>query len=260
MCRKKVYLTIDDGPSKDFNNKIDFLSEKTIPAIFFCLGENLILYHSDVIKAVRKGFIIGNHSFNHTHFSDMSLDACKDSIWKADQIIDSIYQESGIARRFKLFRFPYFDQGGDSSGQAYEMKISKPPSEWFIYSNKEKRMAIQSFLKESGYIQPAFKGINTKFFIDNGLLQSIDIRCTFDQMEYFLGRDNAPYGMSTEEAILGRIDEDVPYLGRSLNRYETSDIILIHDEERTTALFYKIITRYLEKDFEFMGLENMALA
>jgi hypothetical protein len=91
-----------------------------------------------------------------------------------------------------------------------------------------------------------------KYFTDKNLMEGVDVRCTFDQMEYFLGMENAPYGMSEEEAILGRIDEDVPYGGRSLNCLETSDIILTHDEEKTTELFFKIINRYLEKNFEFM--------
>jgi precorrin-2 methylase len=60
--------------------------------------------------------------------------------------------------------------------------------------------------------------------------------------------------MCKEKAILHRIDEDVPYEGRSLNCLETSDIILIHDHEKTTRLFYKIIDRYLENKFEFLTL------
>ena len=31
---KQVYLTIDDGPSEDFKDKVDYLYERNIPAIF----------------------------------------------------------------------------------------------------------------------------------------------------------------------------------------------------------------------------------
>jgi peptidoglycan-N-acetylglucosamine deacetylase len=254
MAIKKVYLTIDDGPSREFREKVDFLYSRDIPAVFFCLGENLVRYEVDVVHAIRKGFIIGNHSFNHRYFSNMSLDDCKASILMADNIIEAVYNKSDRERPMKLFRFPHFDQGGDANSEEYEARWSKPQSEWFFYEREEKRAAIQDFLKELGYIQPEFKGINMKFFADKTLLKGVDIRCTFDQMEYYLGSENALYGMDKEENILGRIEEDVPYQGRSLNCFETSDIILIHDAEDTTELFYKIINRYVEKKFQFLML------
>jgi len=254
MKRKKVYLTIDDAPSKDFKEKIDFLYERNIPAVFFCLGDNIVIHEADVINAIRKGFIIGNHSFKHRHFSDMTLEECKDSIQKTDDIIESMYKSSGINRSMKLFRFPHFDRGGDISGDAYEKKWSKPQSEWFTFEKEDKIIAIQSFLREVGYAQPQFREINMRFFRDKTLMEGADVRCTFDQMEYYLGVKHAPYEMSKEENIIGRIDEDFPYEGRGLNCLETSDIILVHDDERTTELFYKIINRYKEKNFEFLML------
>lgn len=254
MVTKKVYLTIDDAPSKDFKEKVNFLYEKNIQAVFFCIGENLIKYEDDVVYAVRRGFIVGNHSFNHRYFSDMSLEECKVSINMTEEIIEGIYKKSGIERPMKLFRFPHFDQGGDINSEEYEGKWSEPQSEWSVYKNDDKRVAIQAFLNELGYTQPKFEGINIKFFSDKALMDGIDVRCTFDQMEYYLDQKNAPYGMSKEETILHRIDEDVPYEGRSLNCFETSDIVLIHDHEKTTRLFYKIIDRYLEKKFDFLIL------
>ncbi|MCM1988515.1 polysaccharide deacetylase family protein [Oceanirhabdus seepicola] len=259
MLTKKVYLTIDDAPSKDFREKVDYLYERNIPAIFFCIGENIIKYEEDVIYAIRKGFIIGNHSFNHKYFSNMTLVECKDSIKKTDDIIEELYIKSNIDRPMKLFRFPHFDQGGDLNSEAYEGKWSKPKCEWSVYEKNDKRLSIQEFLSELGYIQPKFEGINIKFFSDKTLMEGIDIRCTFDQMEYFLDVKDAPYGMYKEESILHRIDEDVPYEGRSLNCYETADIILIHDQEKTTRLFYEIIDRYLEKKFEFLKLTTIEI-
>ena len=254
MSRKKIYLTIDDGPSKDFREKVDFLSLRGISAVFFCLGENLEKQEEDILYAITKGFTIGNHSYKHKHFSDMDFEECKDSILKTDEIIELMYQCSCMRRPMKLFRFPHFDQGGDNSGLAYENKWAKPESEWFIYEREDKRTALQSFLRGLGYIQPRFKGINMKFFNDKTLLEGVDVRCTFDQMEYYLEKENAPYGMSKEETIMQRIDENVPYGGRTLNCPKTSDIILVHDHEETSELFYKIINRYQEKNFEFLKI------
>lgn len=254
MDRKRVYLTIDDAPSENFKEKVEFLYERNIPAVFFCIGENIMKHEDDVIYAIRKGFILGNHSFEHNHFSDMTLEECKNSILKTDEIIEKIYNQSGVKRPMKLFRFPNFDRGGDVSGEAYEKKWSKPYCEWFIYDKEDKMLEIQTFLKSLGYSQPQFSGINMKFFINKTLMKFVDVQCTFDQMEYFLGVKNAPYGMEKEETILARIDEDVPYEGRSLNCLETSDIILVHDQEKTTDIFYKIIDQYQKKNFQFLKL------
>ena len=251
---KKVYLTIDDAPSKDFKDKVDFLYRNKICATFFCVGENIKMQQENVAYAISKGFLIGNHSYNHPHFSDLSIDEGKESILLTDQIIDETYKMAGIERPIKVFRFPYFDRGGDESGKDYENKWTRPESERNIYKRDDRRMALQSFLKELGYVFPLFEGVNLKYFSDNKMFDYVDVGCTFDQMEYFLGLDNAPYGMDKEEAILARIDDKAPYEGRALNCLDTTDIILIHDHDYTSELFYKIINKYIDKKFEFLRL------
>jgi len=82
------------------------------------------------------------------------------------------------------------------------------------------------------------------------------MRATFDQAEYWLNNPNAPLGLSSEEAIMTRIEADSPYQGLSLNRLDTVDIILMHDHEHTTALFYRIIERYLEKGIQFLPISE----
>ncbi len=251
---KKVYLTIDDAPTKDFKDKFTYLRDKNIPAVFFCIGENIRKYEKDVIAAVKDGFIIGNHSLRHNYFSDMSIDECKESILETDKIINGIYKKAGITRKHYLIRFPHFDRGGEESSKQYENKFSRATSEWFIYPDEDKVNEVQFFLQELGYKQPDFIGLNLQYFVDKDMLNYIDVRCTFDQMEFLLDNPNAPYGLTDENAILHRIDEDEPYWGRSLNRNDTSDIILVHDMEHTTQLFYKIIDKYICKSFEFMEI------
>lgn len=253
---KQVYLTIDDAPSKDFKKKVDYLYKRNIKAIFFCIGQNMERYKEDVVYAINKGFIIGNHSYEHKHFSDLSMEEGKESIKKTDKIINEIYKMSGKERPIKVFRFPYLDQGGDNSGEDYESKWARPKREWSLFPRKERRMALQYFLKELGYTHPLFKGIKQEFLINEKIMDDIDVNCTFDQMEYYLGVKNAPYGMEKEEAILARIDEDVPFGGRALNYLDSSDIIMIHDHENTTDLFYKIIDKYIEKNFEFRDISE----
>lgn len=253
---KSAYLTIDDAPSLDFIAKVNYLHESNIPALFFCIGEFIEQHLPAIQHAIRLGFVIGNHSFHHPHFSDLSLDDCKQEIRDTDELINHVYANMGLERPGRYFRFPYFDTGGDVSGQAYEAKWSRPRSEWFKYEVPERRLAIQQYLMDLGYHQPAFKGINLRYSIDPRLLTSADVRATFDQAEYWLNKPDAPLGLSSEDAILARIDEDYPYQGRSLNRLDTVDIILMHDHEYTTALFYRIIARYTEKDIRFLAISK----
>jgi peptidoglycan-N-acetylglucosamine deacetylase len=256
MPIKKAYLTIDDAPSKDFRNKVDFLSNKNIPAIFFCWGENMAKYEEDLIYAIQKGFILGNHSWSHPHFSDLTLDECKQEIKSTDIVLDRVYQKSQIERAAKFFRFPYFDCGGSQKNSEIEKTTSKFVGENLFNSNEDKRKELQIYLQGLGYRQPNFQGITLNWVAESMLLHCFDIGCTFDQMEYWLDKPNAPFGLNKAETILARIDENYPEQGRALNDFRTTDIILIHDHnpDESVALFYKIIQRYQEKGICFLGV------
>ena len=249
---KKAYLTIDDAPSEDFLRKVNYLYQREIPVVFFCIGEKIEKRFDQLISAIKMGFIIENHSYSHKYFSDLSLNECKQEIQKTDQLIDTLYEKTGTHRNQKYFRFPYFDAGGYSSGADYEAHWSLPKDQWNQYPMKDKKDAIQEYLSELEYELPRFKGINEQYFSDS-LLKGLDVKCTFDQAEYFLGNENAPWNLSEENAILARIDEDFPFEGRSLNCFDTSDVILVHDHEYTTNLFFKIIDRYIEKGISFQS-------
>ena len=103
------YLTIDDAPSADFLNKVKLLTSKEIPALFFCRGQYLEERPDDGIYAIKKGFVLGNHSYSHPRFSELSLNECFQEIKQTDEIIDKIYQDADVTRPAKLFRFPYGD-------------------------------------------------------------------------------------------------------------------------------------------------------
>lgn len=253
---KKAYLTIDDAPSKDFRNKVDFLLNARIPAIFFCPGKQIPDYESDLIYAIQHGYIIGNHSFSHPYFSDLTLEESQFEIKRTDEIIEQLYQKSGVERPAKFFRFPFFDSGGDENGAEYRKQQSSYVRTRF--PREDKRKAIQSFLQELGYRQPNFQGINLRWFNQAGLLNRRDVLCTFDQQEYWLNKENAPRGLHKAENILARIDADNPEEGLALNDPGTTDIMLIHDHDYSAPvveLFYTIMRRYMEKGICFLRAE-----
>lgn len=251
---KQAYLTIDDAPSRDFAAKMEFLYRHGIPAIIFCEGRYIQQRGAELCAAIEHGFVIGNHSFDHPHFSDLSTKEARWQILLTDELIEQLYRQTKIGRPGKYFRFPYFDSGGNASGAAYEAKWSRPAAEWYTFEQADRRREIQAYLREMGYRQPEFEGIDLKYVDDKNMLADIDVRCTFDQAEYWLHNENAPWGLSDESAILARIEEDFHYEGRSLNREDTVDIILVHDHEKTTELFFKIVERYIEKGIRFLPI------
>ena len=110
---KKVLLTFDDGPSEHFDKLLSYLIKNNYKSIFFCLGKNLEIpkRRKQVIKAIKKGFLIGNHSYSHPNFNILSFKKAKEEIIKTDKIIEKIYQEAKVKRPIKLFRFPYLRRG-----------------------------------------------------------------------------------------------------------------------------------------------------
>ncbi len=102
---KVVYLTFDDGPSKNTDRIIDILKENGIKATFFVI-------HSydgceDKIKKIyESGNAVGLHSYTH----DFSIYSSEDSYFDdLNKISDLVYNATGT--RSKLVRFP----GGTSN-------------------------------------------------------------------------------------------------------------------------------------------------
>lgn len=131
---KKIILTFDDGPSSKFKQLLDYLTDNKHKAIFFILGKEVDSKNEKfLIKAINKGFLIGNHSYSHPNFSKILFEEAKKEILKTDKIIENLYRKSAKKRTLKIFRFPFGSQGG---------------------SNKS---IIQKFLKELGYKNPYYK-------------------------------------------------------------------------------------------------------
>ncbi|MBN2005875.1 MAG: polysaccharide deacetylase family protein [Anaerolineae bacterium] len=251
---KRAYLTIDDAPSRDFMPKMEYLHRRNIPAIFFCEGKRIRGNEEALQAAIQRGFLLGNHSYSHPHFSDLPVEECQQEILKTDELMDSLYRSAGVERPAKYFRFPYFDAGDSASGTAYESGQSAP-SEMLQRKYDDKRQKLQEYLRELGYRRPPFEGVNSRYF-GPALFSGVDVRCTYDQAEYWWNKADAPWGLSSEAAILARIEENDPYNGRPLNCDDTVNIILVHDHKETTGLFYKIIARYIEKGIQFLDIPH----
>ena len=63
---KIIYLTFDDGPTRDNTLSIlDRLDAKGIKATFFVQGKNVANYPDRIVATVERGHLVGCHSYSH---------------------------------------------------------------------------------------------------------------------------------------------------------------------------------------------------
>ena len=250
MVLKVGYLTIDDGPTADFRRKVKILKEKEYPAIFFCRGDRLRERLEDVIFAIKNGYVIGNHSYDHTKFSKLSLKECFQQIRETDELIDEIYKKADVTRPAKLFRFP----GGDK-GSNLDAEKGWPEDEGKVLFMR----GIQNYLKKLGYHQPIFENITYEWYKKAKLHLDYDVYWTYDTRDWqFMAEKDKPIPEVSKtdqyfniKQLKERMDEDVPEGCRGLNYKKSSDIILLHDYVGTEYLFEPLLEALSAKGLYF---------
>lgn len=116
---KRVFLTFDDGPTKEVTPHIlDILDKYNIKATFFVLGAR-VDQNPDILKReYESGHYIANHSYSHKYSKIYkSADAILEEYDKTEEAIRNAIGDSSYSSH--LFRFP-----GGSKGGPYE-KIKK---------------------------------------------------------------------------------------------------------------------------------------
>ncbi len=100
---KKLVLTFDDGPDRQFTGPIlDTLKQLQVPATFFVVGKNARANPDLVQREYDQGDEIGSHTFLHP-------DLGRVSDWRASLELDATQRaiESVVGRSTVLFRPPY---------------------------------------------------------------------------------------------------------------------------------------------------------
>lgn len=215
----RAVLRIDDSPSQITPEFVDYLCERNITPVIFAVGENLEKYFENAVYALKKGAVVGNHSYSHRHFGEISFDQCVCEITRCEKLLDELYYTAGIERRYRIFAFPYGDKGGE---------------------NKDK---LQDFLKENGFCRLDDREIAFGWYRENGLDKDIDSFWTFDFGEYMLPWENG----FTYQSIIERIHNQNPPSGGALLEKGSFHTVLIHDHEQTNRFmpeYYKAILDY----------------
>lgn len=115
---KRIYLTFDDGPSKEKTSEVlDILGAYDVKATFFLVGRYVDYYNKSVKAISEAGHAIGCHSYTHS-FKDLykSADSFSSEIetWET-----SIKKALGELPENKLFRFPGGSCEADNYAEVY---------------------------------------------------------------------------------------------------------------------------------------------
>lgn len=201
-------LTIDDIASENTPAIVDHLVSKGIKCVMFAWGELVESHFDEAVYALKKGMIVGNHSYSHPAFSKLTLDEAIAEIEKCEAVLDGLYKAAGAERRFRPFRFPYGDKGGE---------------------NKD---ALQKYLAEKGFDKLDDRSIPYQWWKDFGLSRDIDTLWTFDFGEYNI----RPGSGFTAEDVFARINDPAPAYGAPLLEDGGHHIILLHAHDETEKL------------------------
>ena len=249
---KDLYLTIDDGPSDHTDDLVDFLEDQSIPAILFVRGEFLSENPKPIVRAIEKGFSIGNHLYSHQRVSDLDFVTVVEEIEHTETMIDAAYVIAEKKREHKLLRFPHMDRGCGGQVVEYDKfpeyrevlksifleglnaKDTRPDNEML-----EKKHKIQIYLEREGYAQP-FKGITHSFFTETEMAGARDCLYTYSSCDWMLTpRHKGKWPQKSVQDLIGRMDR-TPYLHKD----DSADVLLIHDDRENLLDVTKSLVQY----------------
>lgn len=227
----KVIMTIDDIPQNITRTVIDCYQEMNIPFVMFGIGQDMEKREDDVIYALSRGVVVGNHTYTHPHISELSYEEGIEEIEKTEEILNRLYEKAGVERKYKLFRFPFIDKGGE---------------------NKDR---YQKYLREHGFMKIDDTEASTPVYLKDGHKKDIDVAPSIDLAEYMI-RPGSGVG----------IDEIYKYLELQLSTLSTdsTEIVLMHTHDETEEMvpgYYKLLAdKMLGLGLKFTGPEFISLS
>ena len=102
---------------------VSYLYKRKFGAILFCVGRRLSERQDAAIRAIRKGFIIGNHSYDHLDFNNLDSIQAQHQITSTDAIIEALYAKANLIRPAKYFRFPYGNRGSSLEAKQFNQEM-----------------------------------------------------------------------------------------------------------------------------------------
>lgn len=119
MQAKQIFLTFDDGPSKNVTIPIlDLLKQENVKANFFVLGSRVDLYPSIVKRAYEEGHYIANHGYSHKY--SQIYESANSVLYEYNRTNEAVKNAIGDQTyNTNIFRFP----GGSVGGKYNDLKL-----------------------------------------------------------------------------------------------------------------------------------------
>ena len=148
----KILLTFDDGPTEAATLRIlNFLRANKLKAVFFCVGNNIVLFPALAAKIIEGGHVIANHTMNHKLLTKMSREESIDEITPFNNLLKEKFNH-----KVKYFRPPHgrFNLRTNSILNELNMKCVMWNLLSFDYENNIEKVkyAIDNYLKENSII------------------------------------------------------------------------------------------------------------
>ena len=156
---KKLAITFDDGPDPRWTSKIlDILKEKHVPATFFVIGVDASQWPNLLKREYAEGNSIGNHTYTHPNFEEISPTQLKWELNLTQRLIGSTLGTKSI-----LFRPPY----GIDHQPEYAEEVSQLP-----YAQDMGYLIVGQRIDPHDWKQIGGKQVPAREIIDNTLRQA----------------------------------------------------------------------------------------
>ena len=226
-----------------------------VPALLFCRTDRAEANPAPLIRAVRKGFVLGNHSHSHRPAGALSFKEWKDDFEQAEAILTDIYARAGVQRPGLYYRFPYIDRGdGDRIERRFPALIravrnGQTPD----MPQTGKIQAIQDYLADKGFHQP-FQNITHPLYQIRDIAQAADCLFTYSTCDWMLTPRHLQkdWPHKSIDDLKTAIDTD-PYLSQKAPQDTNRHIILLHDQDGLLNTAQALIGHMLDQGFDFIG-------
>ncbi|MCC7027352.1 MAG: prolyl oligopeptidase family serine peptidase [Saprospiraceae bacterium] len=237
--RTKISITIDDVPNtKKFRADhyrsllLETLDSLNIPIAIF-INEGLMYRTIDTVQnlmlleewAKRNFITLGNHTFSHLRYSDVTFDEFKKDVEKGEIISRQLANK--FNKTLETFRFPYNNLGIDSIHQA----------------------KMDSFLTSMAYKIAPFT-VESSDWMFNAVYEHYISNLEFEQA----AKIGALY-VSTTIAYVHYFDS----LSQSIYGRNVNQIYLCHDNSINAKYLKEIIVALESEDYEFVSIKDAIL-
>jgi len=243
QARRQVAITVDDLPgaipatpaaSGELRDLVRYneaipavLKAHHAPAIGFVNEKRLQVAGERDARAallqrwIDAGFELGNHTYSHANFNQVSLQEMEGETIRGEVITRSLLTSAGKTERY--FRYPYL----------------------FTGPTQEVKGAFEAFLKSRGYK-------NAPVTVDNADYMFNDVLCAA------LAQRDTELVEKTKREYLQFAQTEFDYFedaSRKLFGREIPQVFLMHDNEINTETLDRLLTNLEQRGYQFVTLD-----